>query len=165
MRGCEKLQRFALGLDQVEGYLLTEVGLEYIRLYGTKLKWMLLNVGDLRVQELVNLFVRPSCPNLRTIELINCNISPASLAQAVLNLSDLTSLIVQDSDINIRNLLAHTNAIQQMSRPYWNMEYNSPTDGSPDGVAHIHGYYSLVAEPRTDFPANGSVVPISLLAL
>lgn len=154
LRGCSKLERFALYLRPGG---LTDVGLSYLGQYSDNIRWMLLGyVGDSDVG-LLN-FSR-GCPSLQKLELRGCCFSERALALAVMRLSALRYIWVQGYNASEtgRDLLG-------MVRPYWNIEFIPPrtVEYDENGLrveqpAQILAYYSLAGR-RNDCPEN--VIPL-----
>ncbi|XP_061356701.1 coronatine-insensitive protein 1-like isoform X2 [Gastrolobium bilobum] len=158
LRGCEKLNRFALYLRRGG---LTDVGLGYIGQYSQNVRWMLLGyVGE---SDAGLLEFSRGCPSLQKLEMRGCSFfSEYALAVAATQLTSLRYLWVQGygASPSGRDLLA-------MVRPFWNIELipsrrvainNDPEEPViVEHPAHILAYYSLAGQ-RSDFP--DTVVPL-----
>ncbi|XP_073009839.1 coronatine-insensitive protein homolog 1a-like isoform X1 [Typha latifolia] len=158
LRGCTKLQRFALYLRPGG---LSDVGLSYLGDYSNNIRYMLLgNVGE---SDLGLMHFARGCKNLQKLELRSCCFSEHALALAALKLPSLRYLWVQGYKASRTGY-----DLMAMARPYWNIEFIPPrpeiydhaTDdrrACVDSQAQILSYYSLAGK-RTDYPE--SVIPL-----
>lgn len=156
--GCRLLKRFALYLRKGG---LSDRGLQYVGEYSQNVTWMLL--GHLGQTDEGLLAFSRGCPNLQKLEMRGCLFSGRALAQAALQMRSLRYLWVQGY-----NASQNGHELLDMARDHWRIEIiparqeiivvdeQRHLQAHP---AHVFAYYSL-AGLRTDYPEDGSVVPL-----
>ncbi|GKA17439.1 hypothetical protein Tco_0697276 [Tanacetum coccineum] len=114
--GCIKLERLSIQLD---GEILTDVGLGFIGKYGIKLRLLSLPYIGGSVEGLKALSM--GCPRLRKLELERCDFSNQDIASFWFNVPSLRYIWVLDKDYETVSALTHPNfgsSTMQARGPY-----------------------------------------------